>query len=79
MSNWNSNYTQRKQKEMVKQAIKEDRKNPLKPLYPPVRYGTSYYTRKHQQAKHDKFCWRVGFSIIALLTGLFIWVLVALV
>ena len=78
MSNWNSNYTQRKQKEMVNKAIEEDKKKPLKPLYTPVRYGTSYYTRQ-QQAKHDKYCWRVGIAIMVALSGLFIWVLFALV
>ena len=77
MSNWNQHYTYLKQKEMLKKAVDDDKKNPLNPnpLYRPL-YGNSSIARREQQVKHDKFCWRVGFVIVTVLIGLFIWAMI---
>ena len=74
MSNWNQHYTQRKQKEMMDKALADEKKkNELKPLYAQTMYGNNSLRRKKKQYDHDKFCWRVGFAIMAVMTGLFIW------
>ena len=74
MSNWNQPYPQCKQKEMMDEALSEKKGQiSLKPLYAQTMYGNYSLRRKKKQCDHDKFCWRVGFIIMAVLTGLFIW------
>jgi hypothetical protein len=73
MSNWNSLYTQRKQKEMMDKVLADEKKQKqdgLKPLYTPLSTGSRC---QRERQKHDKFCWRVGFAIMAVISGLFIW------
>ena len=73
--NWNAGWTHRKQKEMVKKAVNSQTE--LKPIYPRT-YTDSYLERRKMHEKHDKFCWRVGFVIIALMMGLLIWAIIGL-
>ena len=79
MSNWNSNYTHRKQKEMMEKAIADNEQKPTNPVYPNNYQGWttgSSWQKKRQQEQHDKFCWRIGFFIMTIITGLFIWFLI---
>jgi len=69
MSYWNQGYNKRKQKEQTK------KQEPLKPVYPRI-YNDSYSSSRQAQQEHDRFCWRVGFGVIAILTGFFIWGLI---
>ncbi len=72
---WNASYTRQKQKEMTEKAIAEDKKNPIYPsTYEGWTTGSSW-EKERLRRQHDKFCWRVGYCILAIITGLFIWLL----
>jgi len=77
MYNWNSEYTRKKQKEMAKKAVNSS-KTESRPLYRSL-YSDSYIQRRQEQHRHDKFCWKVGFAIIAVLIGFFVWILIAII
>ena len=66
---WNSLYTHRKQKEMTKKAI-SDSKSKLKPLYREFggQQSKSFQTRRAEQLRRDKFAWRVGYFVMAIIT-----------
>ena len=65
---------QQQQKETAKKAVNSS-KTELKPLYHPL-YSDSYIQKRQEQHIHDKFCWKVGFVIIAVLIGFFVWILI---
>jgi len=69
-----SDWTNRKNKEQVSKA---KNKTKLKPLYPRL-YSDSYLEKQKSRRQHDKFCWRVGFAIMSVVTGLLIWGIVGL-
>ena len=62
---------------MTKKAIANSKKKTLKPI--DLLYEDSYMTRRQTQQHHDKFCWRIGFGVIAVLTGFFIWGLIEII
>ena len=75
--NWNANFTHKKQKEMVKNAVEEDRKNTPKPLYRYDPYAGVSQNTLHQrrlEAEKERKFWIIGgviigiFSIIGILS-----------
>ena len=72
MAHWNQFYTHRKEKEMLKKAIDDDKaKKKQKALYPNIQSG--YVQRRKEKLQTDRFLWGVGFAIMAIIIGLFIW------
>jgi len=69
---WNQHYTQRKQREMTQKAITNSKKKELKPLYSGFGYGNqntkSYQARRAEELRQDKFAWRVGYCVMAIIS-----------
>ena len=70
-----SEWTRRNQRQHQQQ---QKEKVNIKPLYHPT-YGDSYIQKRQEQDQHDKFCWKVGCAIIAVLIGFFVWILIAII
>tara|TARA_R110001592_G_scaffold287589_1_gene556432 strand:+ start:1477 stop:1752 length:276 start_codon:yes stop_codon:yes gene_type:complete len=72
---WNASYTRQKQKEMTEKAIfdSENKKTWGSPI---VYYST--HQRKMKQERHDKICWCIGYCILGIITGLFIWLFIGI-
>ena len=71
MSNWNSLYTHRKQKEMTQKAISKSKKKEIKPLYRGYDYqpkSESFQSRREEELRRDKFAWRVGYFTMVIIT-----------
>ena len=72
MSNWNEGYTRKKQKQMLRDAVEKERQaklNKPKHYYGDPQYGVSSSHRLEARRK-EKFAWRVGFCIIAIISAL---------
>jgi len=70
MSYWNQGYNRKKQQEMTRAAVEQERQKSLVP--PKTPYRDIYSGRNlgysssevYEQRRKDKFAWRVGFVII---------------
>jgi hypothetical protein len=68
-----SEWTRRSQLQHQQQQQKQQKDN-ITPLYRPL-YSDSYIQKRKEQEHHDKFCWRIGFIVIAFMIMLFAWVM----
>jgi len=66
---WNASYTRRKQKEMTENAISEY-ENQTAWSSSVGSYSTHH--RRMEQKRHDRFCWRIGYCILAIVVAIFI-------
>jgi len=74
---WNESYTRRKQKEMTEKAISESQNKPTW-VKPQLNVSISTVQKRMMQERHDRLCWRIGYCIIGIITGLFIWLLIGI-
>ena len=70
MSYWNQGYNQKKQKEMLREAVEKERTKELKPLYKePFEFSSSSsLQRKREKIRKEKFVWTVGFVIMGIIS-----------
>ena len=55
---------------------KQVKKAAKKPEKKPIKEAVKKEFVVEEQHIHDKFCWKVGFVIIAVLIGFFVWILI---
>ena len=75
---WNASYTRRKQEEMTEKSISKSQNKPSW-AEPQPNVSTSTFERKLMQDRHDRLCWRIGYCIIGIITGLFVWLFIGIV